>query len=176
MTSPSCFMARMMPGVALSVRDPREASELVASRRWWHIVDLRYLVLCMLCSCTAASADPIRLDVRIAVPGKDGAPFRAVGTLEQEVPIDVVGDPVVLTCEARQTLFTGMWGVVWTMTESDRARVERAREVWGEAGLVYDSRLVAWWYDGKIPNRGELSWPTLTEEAARSLAVRISAR
>lgn len=73
-----------------------------------------------------------------------------------------------------QHLVEGVWGVFWAISEADRVKVRNALAAHGEAGLIYDSREIIWWYEDKVALRGRVTIEVATKDAAMDVARRIS--
>jgi len=79
-----------------------------------------------------------------------------------------------MQASAHRILVDGIWGVVWTMEEPERLRVQDAIRKHSEAWLVFEGRPFAW-EDGLVASKSTfMNWPSLTEGTAMDLARRVS--
>lgn len=132
------------------------------------------------CSCAAGPSprpqDAAGFGVQIAVPAREAAASTLVW-FGKEVAVDFLPGPLEIEAEAHQLLFTDVWGVTWNLGKEDLARLRSAVQAHGEACLVFERRPFAWcWAAGDVSPRGTfLNWPSLSEQDAIQLAVRVSA-
>jgi len=73
-----------------------------------------------------------------------------------------------------QHLGEGVGGVFWTISEADRVKVRNALAAHGEAGLIYDSRDIHWWYDDNFGLQGNAQIDVASKEVAMDVAHGIS--
>lgn len=91
--------------------------------------------------------------------------------------VRALGDgPVNLRCRAAEVVVAGMWCVVWEVDETDRSRMQAAMQEFGEVGLMFEGRRIAWISEGRVPESKVAQFPTLDESGAKSLADRITGR
>jgi len=112
-------------------------------------------------------------EVRIAVPAQDDAQATILWS-GRDFKVRFLEGTLAMQCSAHRILVDGVWGVVWTMDEKNRVRVQDAIREHGEAWLVFEGRPFAWSYE-RIGSRGTfMNWPSLSEESATELARRVS--